>query len=140
MQDEHDQRVEIEHPTAGRVIRMDQTIHDIWKRHFADMQDGYSDDVPMEGIGDDGPGQFFPFSSELDWRVAHWAIKEGIGHKSLDRLLAIPGVCMLNVCIIPLVDPILRCRHHWVSHSTTYVPYTKSLMPCLREHLGLSRH
>ncbi|KAG1735953.1 uncharacterized protein EDB91DRAFT_1235852 [Suillus paluster] len=35
---------------------------------------------------------FAPFESELEWRVACWAIQDGIGHKSFDRLMAIPGV------------------------------------------------
>ncbi|KAJ3776370.1 hypothetical protein FB446DRAFT_762900 [Lentinula raphanica] len=35
---------------------------------------------------------FAPFASEMDWRIAEWVVKDGIGHKSFDRLLAIPGV------------------------------------------------
>ncbi|KAJ3966048.1 hypothetical protein EV361DRAFT_872717 [Lentinula raphanica] len=35
---------------------------------------------------------FAPFASEMDWRIAEWVVKDGIGHKSLDRLLSIPGV------------------------------------------------
>ncbi|KAJ3818812.1 hypothetical protein F5880DRAFT_1625872 [Lentinula raphanica] len=35
---------------------------------------------------------FAPFATEMDWKIAEWVIKDGIGHKSLDRLLAIPGV------------------------------------------------
>ncbi|EGO30421.1 hypothetical protein SERLADRAFT_412339 [Serpula lacrymans var. lacrymans S7.9] len=30
------------------------------------------------------------FSTELDWKFAHWALQEGVGQKSLDRLLVIP--------------------------------------------------
>lgn len=41
----------------------------------------------------EGDETFFPFSSELDWRVAQWAIKDGPGHNAFDRLLEIPGVC-----------------------------------------------
>ncbi|KAF8871060.1 hypothetical protein CPB84DRAFT_1818259 [Gymnopilus junonius] len=33
-----------------------------------------------------------PFSSELDWRFAEWAVKDGPGQNAIDRLLAIPGV------------------------------------------------
>ncbi|KAF9226844.1 hypothetical protein BS17DRAFT_794275 [Gyrodon lividus] len=40
----------------------------------------------------DNVNKFAPFPSELDWRVACWAVQEGIGHKLFDRLLAIPGV------------------------------------------------
>ncbi|KAG2097927.1 uncharacterized protein F5147DRAFT_747407 [Suillus discolor] len=34
---------------------------------------------------------FALFESELEWRVACWAIQDGIGHKSFDRLMVIPG-------------------------------------------------
>ncbi|KAG1717810.1 hypothetical protein EDB19DRAFT_1899784 [Suillus lakei] len=36
--------------------------------------------------------KYAPFTSEIDWRVAQWAVVDGVGHNSLDRLLAIPGV------------------------------------------------
>ncbi|KAG1766583.1 hypothetical protein EDD22DRAFT_950509 [Suillus occidentalis] len=36
--------------------------------------------------------KFAPFTSELDWRVACWAIQDGIEHKSFDRLMTISGV------------------------------------------------
>ncbi|KAF8874329.1 hypothetical protein CPB84DRAFT_1690242 [Gymnopilus junonius] len=36
--------------------------------------------------------EFMPFSSELDWRFAEWAVKDGPGQNAIDRLLAIPGV------------------------------------------------
>jgi len=42
--------------------------------------------------GDRDDNKWAPFASELDWRVAQWAVQEGVGHKSLDRLMAIPGV------------------------------------------------
>ncbi|KAA1479265.1 hypothetical protein DENSPDRAFT_748679, partial [Dentipellis sp. KUC8613] len=32
-----------------------------------------------------------PFKSEMDWKIAKWAIQEGIGHNTLDRFLSIPG-------------------------------------------------
>lgn len=43
-----------------------------------------------------GEGQesnpFSPFSSELDWRVAQWAVEDEPGHNAFNRLLEIPGV------------------------------------------------
>ncbi|KAG0702907.1 hypothetical protein DFH29DRAFT_982183 [Suillus ampliporus] len=36
--------------------------------------------------------KYAPFASEIDWRVAQWAVVDGVGHNSLDHLLAIPGV------------------------------------------------
>ena len=35
---------------------------------------------------------FAPFASEMDWRIAEWVIKDGIGHNSFNRLVSIPGV------------------------------------------------
>jgi hypothetical protein len=35
---------------------------------------------------------YAPFTSLLDWRVAQWFVQDGIGHKSFDQFLNIPGV------------------------------------------------
>ena len=43
---------------------------------------------------------YSPFSSELDWQVAQWAIKDNPGHKAFDRLLSIPGVRSLILLLI----------------------------------------
>lgn len=88
---EIDERVEEDpFPLAGTVIRMDQTLHDRWRQLFGENdEDG---DTLMNDEGQDSSSRFTPFASEQDWRVARWAIQEGIGHKSLDRLLSIPGV------------------------------------------------
>ena len=51
-------------------------------------------DTLMEEGGE--PNPFAPFSSELDWRVAHWAVKDGPGHNAFNRFLEIPGVSNLN--------------------------------------------
>ncbi|KAF7371466.1 hypothetical protein MVEN_00001000 [Mycena venus] len=89
LSDEDDRRVVDSHPTAGKVIRMNDNLHAKWKRSFglAIDPDG---DIEMEGL--DSPTAFTPFASELDWRIANWVIKEGPGHKAFDRLLNIPGV------------------------------------------------
>ena len=36
-----------------------------------------------------------PFESEMDWRVASWAINEEAHNGVVDRLLSIPGVRIL---------------------------------------------
>ncbi|KIM54101.1 hypothetical protein SCLCIDRAFT_74926, partial [Scleroderma citrinum Foug A] len=73
---EEDMRVEEDiYPNAVRILRTDKTLHEIWKRNFGN-----------EG----GDQKFSPFDSETDWCFAEWAIKSGVGHKQLDRLLAIP--------------------------------------------------
>jgi hypothetical protein len=56
------------------------------------MFGGVDEDGDVEMGEEDNVNKFAPFASELDWRVARWAVQEGIGHKSFDRLLAIPGV------------------------------------------------
>lgn len=76
---EEDMRVEEDiYPTAARILRTDETLHEGWRRAFGG-----------EGASD---LRFAPFNSEVDWRFAEWAIKSGVGHKQLDRLLGIPGV------------------------------------------------
>lgn len=51
-------------------------------------------DTAMRGPDEQPPSQspFFPFTSELDWKVAQWVIKEDPGQNALDRLLSVPGV------------------------------------------------
>ena len=67
---------------AGRIYR-----HEPPPRHFQADKDG---DSLMDNNGE--PNPFFPFASELDWRVAQWAVKDGPGHSAFDQLLEIPGV------------------------------------------------
>lgn len=73
------------HPTAGKVIRMDEMVHQRWWREF-----GGSDtngDVMMEDLGEGTSmktNMFALFESELEWRVACWAIQDSIGHKLFD--------------------------------------------------------
>jgi len=97
-----DERIIIEHPTAGQIIRMDETLHERWKKIF--RRNDIDEDVLMDG-GDDSNGErddnkWAPFASELDWRVARWAVQEGVGHKSFDRLMAIPGVSFCAIYYI----------------------------------------
>ncbi|KAF7363254.1 hypothetical protein MVEN_00678500 [Mycena venus] len=89
LSDEDDRRVVDSHPTAGKVIRMNDNLHAKWKRSFGLAIDPDGD---IEMAGSDSPNGFAPFASELDWRIADWVIKEGPGHKAFDRLLDIPGV------------------------------------------------
>ncbi|KAE9382526.1 hypothetical protein BT96DRAFT_1055474, partial [Gymnopus androsaceus JB14] len=46
----------------------------------------------MDGTAPLPNRSFAPFASEMDWRIVEWVVKDGIGHKSFDRLLDIPGV------------------------------------------------
>ncbi|KII89509.1 hypothetical protein PLICRDRAFT_29724 [Plicaturopsis crispa FD-325 SS-3] len=94
LDDDEDVRCVIDHPTAGKVIRMDATLHRRWKELFGGAG-GPDEDVEMgspDGENEGNNHRFLPFATELDWRVACWAVKDGIGHKSFDRFLSIPGV------------------------------------------------
>ncbi|OJA18394.1 hypothetical protein AZE42_13977, partial [Rhizopogon vesiculosus] len=93
-EDEEDTRIIEEHLSAGRVIRLDETLHQLWRRQFGEEE---AEGMDVDMIDDTGQpsssyNTFAPFASELDWRVAHWAVSEGIGHKSFNRLMEIPGV------------------------------------------------
>ena len=71
---------------AGRIYQ-----HEPPPRHFQLDKDG---DSSMDNNGK--PNPFFPFASELDWRVAQWAVKDGPGHSAFNQLLEIPGVSKFN--------------------------------------------
>ena len=95
LDDSDDDRVEEIHPTAGKVIRMDESLHRRWKKVFGEFHSSPRDDgdgdIEMRGGQEDNP--YSPFASELDWRIARWVIKDGPGQNAFDRLLKIPGVC-----------------------------------------------
>ncbi|EGN97745.1 hypothetical protein SERLA73DRAFT_75388 [Serpula lacrymans var. lacrymans S7.3] len=75
LDDNEDECMEVEHPTAGKVISMDETLHQRWRREsIAAGRDGQ--DVEM---GEASDPKFFSFASETDWRVACWAIQDGQG-------------------------------------------------------------
>ena len=38
-----------------------------------------------------------PFQSQLDWDVAHWAIRHSQSSSAVSELLAIPGVSAINI-------------------------------------------
>lgn len=81
LDEEEDERVVIEHPTAGQI-----------KRRSAPPR-------PVDQEGDtlmESPSDFGPFADELDYNVAEWAVLESIGHSSFDRFLKIPGVSIYN--------------------------------------------
>ena len=69
--DEEAQCIET-HPTAGAVLE-----------HRMEVDSNFEE------------SNFHPFSNEVDWRFAEWAIKDSVGHGSLDRLLSIPNVSLL---------------------------------------------
>lgn len=74
---------------------MSQTVTETWKAWFSeDMGDEDGIDINGEDwyAGPVNLNRWKPFASELDWRVAMWAVREDIGQGSLNCLLSIPGV------------------------------------------------
>jgi hypothetical protein len=88
LEENNSELYEVVHESAGKVIRVDASLHAMY-------QDALQSRGKTTEATKEGEDFYSPFHSELDWRVARWAIMEGIGQGSLDRLLAIPGVCFL---------------------------------------------
>ena len=92
LDDDEDTRTEEEYTSAGKVIRMNSTLHELWRRRFQDLGEGDSDVEMGDAEGNPEQVLYHPFASELDWRIANWMIKDNPGHNAFDRLLLIPGV------------------------------------------------
>ena len=89
LDEDDDSRFEVVNDSAGKVIKMDASIHARWQALSGnDTMDVDQHRSPSSS----GDNMYAPFASELEWRVAKWAVMDGIGNNSLDRLLAIPGV------------------------------------------------
>jgi hypothetical protein len=82
--DDEDEHIVIVDEEAGRILHKETP-----SRYTLDREG----DALMNGEGE--PNQFAPFSSELDWRVAHWAVKDELGHNAFKQLLEISGVSNL---------------------------------------------
>ncbi|KAL1657787.1 hypothetical protein EV122DRAFT_227149 [Schizophyllum commune] len=95
LDDFDDSRVIDEYIGAGARIRMDSKVHDLWKQRF-----GRCDEAEVTEGGSGQPSScpdelYRPFASELEWRIAHWAVTEGVAQNAINRLLDIPEVCGL---------------------------------------------
>lgn len=84
--DPPDPRVTDWHPTGGKVEYVDQTAFDRWMKLTGTQQDE----------------AYKPFRSQIDWELAHWAVKEKIPQGSFNRLLSIPKVSLHFLSWIPL--------------------------------------
>lgn len=94
LDEEDDTRVVVEDEDAGKVIQMDETLHRRWRKLF--HQPSFQKTMPEIPLPTGDPNPYAPFASELDWRIARWAVHDGIGHSSLDQLLGIPGVRLFS--------------------------------------------
>ncbi|KAL0954320.1 hypothetical protein HGRIS_003318 [Hohenbuehelia grisea] len=96
LDDDEDSRVYETNTKAGVVVAMNQSLHERWAALFKAKQKApdrpdREGDISMEAESS-SPSLYFPFASELDWRVADWFVKEDTGHSAFNRLLSIPGV------------------------------------------------
>ncbi|KAF8233914.1 hypothetical protein L208DRAFT_1264622 [Tricholoma matsutake] len=79
LDDEDDERIEEVHPTAGKMFGE------------AEIGAGSGSDGSNTVMDDSSANPYYPFASELDWRIMWWVVKDGLGHNAFDRLLSIPG-------------------------------------------------
>jgi hypothetical protein len=89
LEDDEDERFTIWAKNAGNVVRQDPPPRYI-PDHEEQEVNGSNSESTMEV--DQEANKFAPFVSELDWRIAQWAVKDGPGHSAFDRLLEIPEV------------------------------------------------
>lgn len=87
LDDDDDERVTDEDPTSAKIIRQEPAP-------IVSLQ-AQDKDGDANMVADDEDPRFHPFTSELDWKIANWAIKDGPGHNVFNRLLNIPGVSHL---------------------------------------------
>ncbi|KAJ8508384.1 hypothetical protein ONZ45_g9337 [Pleurotus djamor] len=74
----------------GTVVRFDTQARNRWNALY-----GCQNAEPLSDPSsspEDNSNPYFPFSCELDWKVANWFIKEDPGHNAFNRFLSIPGV------------------------------------------------
>lgn len=114
LDDNVDTRITVWTQNAGQVIRKDKppVLIPTSSTPDTDMRvDVPEDNNHMDVDSDPAPpptSKFFPFSSELDWKVAQWAVKDGPGHNALDRLLEVPGV--RSFAFLSDFDDLTKCR------------------------------
>lgn len=81
--DDNDERVVEAHSTAGKIL------------YQQSKEQHYDKDGDTNMLQEEEDTKFLPFTSELDWKIAQWAVKDGPGHNAFNRLLKIPGVCII---------------------------------------------
>lgn len=103
LNEEADMQFEVIEEDAGKIIQMDNHLHQRWCQIFNDGDGNKDKDgnavmaEPTGGGSQIKVNPYTPFGSELNWRIARWIIKDNVGHKSLDHLLAIPGVSIIVI-------------------------------------------
>lgn len=98
-------------PQAGKVLHRETAVYDRWRQKH-----GHADNP------------YHPFTSKLDWEVGRWAIQEGPGASSLDRLLKRASVRLSgSYSFYASTNPLApRSRNGSTYHSQTHASSTKS--------------
>jgi hypothetical protein len=112
---------EVEHPTAGARIRMDESLYERWRASH-----DFSNDIPMDGSDAKPNNIYAPFASEMDWRIADWVVKDNIGHNSLNRLLGIPGVSVFYFYLLESLTKFCRWWRNLVYRTRTSQVFTNA--------------
>lgn len=102
LDDDCDERVTEPHPLAGRIKKK---VPPPSLRSAFQREEVAEDDMDV----DKEDNLFYPFNSELDWRIAQWAIKDNPGQNAFDRLLAVPGVSRIYITWPMLIPVFLGC-------------------------------
>lgn len=77
--------------SAGAQIRMADSLYERWAQLFG-QSTVPEDPAPPNASVPPTHNIYTPFASKLDWEIAQWMVKDGIGHNSFNRLLNIDGV------------------------------------------------
>ena len=77
---EIDEMFEEEDMEVSTAIRFDPDLRSRWEAIH-----GGSSSATMDNT-------YKPFASEMDWRIANWVVKEGLGNNTFNQLCKIPGV------------------------------------------------
>jgi len=90
LDDDVDERITVTHNDAGVVRRKESPP-------VLKLKEDNDGDTAMDGPDRPSMSRFYPFNSELDWNIAHWANVDSPGQNALDRLLSVPGVSRCDI-------------------------------------------
>lgn len=92
LDDKEDIRVTDDSDRGGEDFGPGEGMYDSWHRRLRDLASEMQERENTRAERVRRRREWAPFRSKLDWEIAKWAIEEGIGKGSIDRLLKIPGV------------------------------------------------
>jgi hypothetical protein len=75
-----------------RIIDSDSDSGHVLRYTSPPLPISLDEDGDSEMLPEGANSRFYPFTSELDWKVAQWAVKDSPGHNAFNRLLEVPDV------------------------------------------------